>query len=67
MENKVSFEEAMNRLDSIVNTLERNEISIEEALKLFEEGLSLVKQCDTQLKSFEEKANTLLKEFEENA
>ena len=61
-----TFEEAMKRLDEIVAILEKNDVSMEESLKLFEEGLALAKKCDSQLKQFEAKANSLLEEFEKN-
>ncbi len=64
---ELSFEKAMQRLDEIVSLLEKNELPMEESLKLFEEGLKLAKQCNLQLKTFEEKANTLLEDFEKDA
>ena len=38
---KVTFEEAMTRLEEIVDRLEREEVPLEEAVKLYQEGLSL--------------------------
>ena len=64
---ELTFEQAMARLDEIVDILEKNSVSMEESLKLFEEGLTLAKKCDTQLKEFEKKANTLIEEFEKDA
>ncbi len=64
MENKVTFNEAMQRLDEIVLKLERNEIALEEAMQLFEEGLSLIKDCDAQLSNFENKVQTLLDTYQ---
>lgn len=63
MESKVSFKEAMTRLEDIVSLLERNEIELEEAIVLFEEGLQLVNNCDTQLKGFEEKVSQLMDNY----
>ena len=42
MEEKQSFKNSMARLEEIVSLLERNEIELEEAISLFEEGLKLV-------------------------
>lgn len=64
MAKQPSFQESMNRLEDIVNQLEKNEIELEAAIQLFEEGLQLVNQCDQQLKGFEEKVNTLMKNDE---
>lgn len=61
MAKKLKFQEAMKRLDEIVNALNGNELELEDAMSLFEEGIKLSKQCESQLKEFEEKMDTLLK------
>lgn len=58
-EKKLSFEEAMGRLEQIVAQLERGESSLEESLTLFEEGTKLMKQCGTLLDKAEQKVNKL--------
>lgn len=55
MSSKPTFKTSIQRLEEIVNTLERNEVELEEAIKIYEEGLKLVKQCNTQLTNFEKK------------
>lgn len=40
-----TFEENMNRLEQIVRAMERGDVSLEESLKLFQEGTELVKNC----------------------
>ena len=57
---KKSFEESMKRLDEIVSCLEENEKPLDEAILLFEEGLNLVKECDNQLKAFEDRINSIV-------
>ena len=44
-ENKMTFEQSMQRLEQIVRTLERGEAQLEESLKLFQEGTELVNIC----------------------
>ena len=44
-----SFEARMQRLEQIVRTMERGDASLEESLKLFQEGTQLVEQCGKQL------------------
>ena len=66
MANKtINFDESMAKLENIVNELESNDKSLDETIKLFEEGLKLVKQCDITLKSYEQKVNTLLNSDQE--
>lgn len=50
---EVSFEKAMERLEEIVESLESGECPLEESLKLFEEGVKLVKFCNSKLESVE--------------
>ena len=62
-----SFEEAMFRLNEIVEALDRNDCDLESSITLFEEGLALVKQCDAQLKSFEKKVSELMVKYSDDA
>ena len=61
-----SFEESMNRLEEIINDLEENEKPLDETITLFEEGLQLVKACDTKLKNFETQINDVIRKSGEN-
>ena len=65
MAKRETFKQSMERLDVIIEALDRNEIELEDAIKLFEEGLQLVKNCDAQLKQFEQRMNVLLADEEE--
>ena len=60
---KNKFEDAMKRLTEITQLLENNELDLDSSMVLFEEGLKLVKECDTKLKEFETKVNSLISEF----
>ena len=44
-----TFEEAMERLEEIVETMEQGEIPLEESLKMFHEGTALVQACSKLL------------------
>ena len=56
MENKKNFEQSMERLEEVVN----GKVSLNEALSLFEEGISLSKYCEEELKNIEGKAAKIL-------
>lgn len=56
---KLKFQEAMNRLDTIVSQLNQSDLDLEVAMDLFSEGLQLCTQCETQLKEFEQKIEQL--------
>ncbi len=60
MAQEKTFEESMQRLEEIVNLLERNDQPLDETIKMFEEGLKLVKSCDNSLKQFETKVNEIM-------
>lgn len=59
-EKKMKFQDAMNRLDEIVALLNNSSLELEEAMTYFEEGLALSKQCEKQLKEFENKMDQLM-------
>lgn len=61
MEDKKNFEEAMNRLEAIVRSLERGEVSLEESLNLFQEGAELIGRCEKQLDEAEQLVRKLRK------
>lgn len=54
-EKNVTFEEAMIQLDNVVKQLENNEIGLEEAMNLYQNGVKLAALCEKQLKNAEEK------------
>jgi exodeoxyribonuclease VII small subunit len=53
MEQSVRFEEAMQNLSDIVSKLENAEGSLDEMIRLYEEGMTLVKACERQLDAYE--------------
>ena len=57
---KVSFEDSMNKLEEVVGRLEGEEVSLEESLKLFEQGVKLMNFCHLRLSEVEEKVQTLV-------
>ena len=60
-EQETSFEAALKRLDEIVRQMEQGNSSLEDSLRLFEEGTDLVRQCGAQLDQEEQKIVRLMK------
>lgn len=58
---KVTFESALQRLEEIVDSLEKGEVSLEDAISLFEEGIKTAKICKEKLESAEKKIKQLIK------
>lgn len=56
---KLSFEQAMLRLEEIVGLLERGDAPLEQAMTLFEEGAKLLRECTKQLDEAEQKISVL--------
>ena len=56
------FEEAFRKLESIVKKLEDGNLSLEESLKAFEEGVRLSRFCSKKLDEAEKKVEILLKD-----
>jgi len=61
---KERFEEALSKLEKVVEKLEAGDISLEESLKLFEEGIRLSRFCNQKLDEAEKKVEILLKDEE---
>lgn len=57
----LSFEKAMAELESIVDKLERGEVSLEESIAIYERGEALKKRCDSLLQSAEMKIEAIRK------
>ena len=56
----VNFEPSLKKLEKIIEKLEDGEISLEDSVKSFEEGIGLVKECQKQLSQAELKVKKLL-------
>ena len=56
---KLTFEQAMKRLEELVSQLEKGEAPLEESLSMFEEGTKLMKQCSALLDKAERKITIL--------
>ncbi|HEU18124.1 MAG TPA: exodeoxyribonuclease VII small subunit [Deltaproteobacteria bacterium] len=59
---EVKFEEALERLESIVKKMEQGEMTLEESLDAFEEGIKLSRFCSKKLDDIERRVEVLLKE-----
>jgi exodeoxyribonuclease VII small subunit len=58
---KGEFERSLARLEEVVNRLESTDLPLDEAMKLFEEGVRLSRECQKQLEEAEGKVEILLK------
>lgn len=61
---KEKFEDAVKRLEEIVEIMERGDLTLEESLKAFEEGVKLVRICTKKLEEAERKVEMLIKSEE---
>ncbi|MBO5270599.1 MAG: exodeoxyribonuclease VII small subunit [Clostridia bacterium] len=53
------FESAMKRLEEIAGKLENGQATLDESLALYEEGIALIRHCNEQLNSAEQKVRML--------
>lgn len=58
---EIRFEDALKRLEEIVYTLEKGELSLEKSLKIFEEGVKLSRVCNKMLDKAEKKVEILMR------
>lgn len=61
-EENVSFEAAMERLESIVSRLESGDVPLEQAIELFQQGMKLSHLCSRKLEQVERKIEMLVEE-----
>ena len=61
-EDEPRFEQALEALEKIVERLEKGELTLEESLKLYEEGIRLSRLCHGKLEEAEGKIEMLLKD-----
>ena len=61
-EKKLTFEQAMARLEEIVRRLEAGESPLDESMALFEEGAKLAAQCSAMLDKAEQKVTKLTRQ-----
>lgn len=64
MKANMNFEEAMNELEKIVEKLESGELSLDESLEAFQEGIELTKFCSNRLDEIEKKISILMENEE---
>ncbi len=57
----MDFEKRLGRLEEIVSKMEEGEMSLDDSLALFEEGVKLSRECNAQLEQAEQKVKLLLK------
>lgn len=56
-----NFEEALETLEELVEAMEDGELSLEESLKAFEQGIKLTRECQAALEKAEQKVQLLVK------
>lgn len=61
-EDKLSLEEALERLDEAIGKLQSEEISLEESFRLYKEGMEYVKVCSETIDQVEKKVLMLNQE-----
>ncbi|HEX7576168.1 MAG TPA: exodeoxyribonuclease VII small subunit [Candidatus Methanoperedens sp.] len=58
----MSFEESLTELEGIADKLEKGQLSLDESLLLFENGIKLVRECNTKLKNARQNVEKLILE-----
>ncbi|MGD8557185.1 MAG: exodeoxyribonuclease VII small subunit [Chromatiales bacterium] len=59
VQEEIPFEDALSELESLVETMEKGELSLEESLASFERGVALTRLCQQALKAAEQKIEIL--------
>ena len=56
---EITFETAINRLEELTNQLESGTLTLDESVKVFEEGIRLSKFCDNKLQNIEQRITVI--------
>lgn len=62
----IDFEKSLKQLETLVDKLEKGDLSLEDSLKNFEQGVKLTRQCRDALQTAEQKISVLSKEDNAN-
>ncbi|MEQ8409505.1 MAG: exodeoxyribonuclease VII small subunit [Gammaproteobacteria bacterium] len=57
-----NFEKSLSELEDLVSAMEDGDLTLEQSLKAFEQGIKLTRECQTALKQAEQKVQVLLDE-----
>ena len=57
---KIDFEASLGQLEQLVAQMEEGELSLEDSLKAFENGIKLTRECQTALETAEQKVQLLM-------
>ena len=58
----ITFEEAMENLEKIVEQLEEGDVPLEKAISIYKQGMDLSRLCHTKLKTVEDQLTQILRE-----
>ena len=62
---ELTYKEKIDRLEEITKKLEQGEMEIEDSMSCFEEGIALLKECEKELETVEQKVMILTESDEE--
>lgn len=57
--NTIDFEDSLKQLESLVSNMEKGDLSLEESLKAFEQGIEIVRHCEQALRTAEQRVAVL--------
>lgn len=63
--NEINFEELMKNLEEITNKLEKEQLTLDESVKLFEQGMQISKECNSKLEDAEKRITILINQNNE--
>lgn len=58
----VDFEQSLNTLEALVKQMEKGDLSLEESLRAFEQGIQLTRDCQARLAAAEQQVQKLVEE-----
>lgn len=62
---KIDFEQQLSNLESLVTSLEEGDLTLEESLSSFEQGIKIARECQQALQVAEQRVEVLMKQGDE--
>ena len=64
MSDKINFEKSLKRIEEIISELEKNDVELDQSIKLYQEGIELTSFCYNKLNEVEKQSIKILEESE---
>ena len=66
MENKKNIEQNFNEVEKIIEAMQKEDVTLDESFKLYNQGLKIIKDCNQQIETIEKQIKIITEEAQQN-